>query len=442
MSDYQSLLNNLPSDWETMSIAELGTVVSGGTPSRSVTSFWQGDIPWLTPGEVSKHKSKYMQSTSEYITDAGLNNSGANLIPEGSLLVTSRATLGARVINQLQMTTNQGFKSIVFKDPKDAEYYFHFFSLLKAELERLASGTTFLEISGAEFSEIDLPIPPPKERDKINEVLDTLDTQIRETEVIITKLQQVKQGLSHDLLTRGVDENGELRPSYEEAPELYQPSELGWIPKEWNVHNFNKLLSEMRQGWSPDCKVENASLDEWGVLKTTAISWLGYDDQEHKALPSSLKPKADLEVMQGDVLITRAGPASRVGVVSYVENTRPNLMISDKMYRLRFNSHQVPKFYALALSSSAIQRCIGRTLSGMAESQTNISQKIIRDLPMIEPSEDEQNIIVAKYDSIDSKLKHELKLLNKLILKKSGLMDDLLTGKVRVTELLKQKQAS
>ena len=88
------------------------------------------------------------------------------------------------------------------------------------------------------------------EQSTIAKILDTLDSQILETEAIIAKLQQVKQGLLHDLLTRGVDENGKLRPSYEDAPELYKPSELGWIPKEWNEKSLEEI-STIKSGSTP-----------------------------------------------------------------------------------------------------------------------------------------------------------------------------------------------
>lgn len=442
MFSYKSMLNNLPEGWNTQKISELGTVTSGGTPSRVVTSFWQGDTPWLTPGEVSKYNGKYLSTTTEYITESGLRSSGANLLPTGSLLVTSRATLGARVINAVPMTTNQGFKSIIFKTTEDAEYYFHFFSLLKSELERRASGTTFLEISGTEFSDINLPVPPENERNKINEVLDILNVQILESEAIIDKLQQVKQGLLHDLLTRGVDENGALRPSYQDAPELYKPSELGWIPKDWEITDLDDALSCIDAGKSPSCPNEPASSGAWGVLKVSAVHPNGFKENENKVVESKYLQNPAYEVKNGDLLITRANTPELVGLPCLVETSRNRLMLSDKTLRLSIKDGINKAFIFFTLYQPWVRKQIEVLATGTSMSMKNISQKSLRSLRIKLPKESEQNEIYLRVKQISDSLRFESDQLNKLKLQKSGLMDDLLTGKKRVTNLLNKQPNS
>jgi type I restriction enzyme S subunit len=232
LHEYQRFLESLPKDWERKQIGQLGKVVGGGTPSRDAPSFWNGTIPWVTPGEVSGNANKFLYDSKEHISASGLAGSGANVLPVGSLMVTSRATLGARAINAVPMATNQGFKSIVFIRAEDCGYYIHLFEKVQPELVRRASGTTFLEISGAEFAGIEVPSPSASEKGLISEILDTLDTAIHETGVIIAKLKAVKKGLLQDLLTRGIVANGELRPPQSDAPHLYKQSQLGWIPND------------------------------------------------------------------------------------------------------------------------------------------------------------------------------------------------------------------
>ncbi len=197
-----------------------------------------------------------------------------------------------------------------------------------------------------------------------------------------------------------------------------------------------EAISELGQGWSPDCSPEPAAGDHWGVLKTTAIVWNGFADHENKALPVTLKPRPDLEVATGDILITRAGPKERVAVVAFVARTRPRLMISDKMYRLRLREVDVPAYFALALSSQYAQASVTRTISGMADSQTNISQSIIRTLRVMRPPTIEQREIASRVDAISARLNAEQEQLRAFGSLKIGLMDDLLTGRVRVTPLL------
>ncbi len=324
------------------------------------------------------------------------------------------------------------------KSSSDPSFLFH--TLMgKAVLEqanRHAIGSSYPAVTEKDVARFRVYSPPVGEQSKIAEVLDTLDSAIRGTEAVVAKLRAMKQGLLHDLLTRGIDANGDLRPPQPDAPHLYHQTPLGWLPKEWDVVPLGTLTLELAQGWSPDCPAEAALAHEWGVLKTTAVVWSGYQDHENKRLPEGMKPRPHLQVEAGDILITRAGPSSRVAVVAHVPATRDKLMISDKLYRLRVIPQQNPAFLALAMGSTSVQREITKTISGMAESQTNISQSTLKPLPVPRPSRPEQDAIVQALQAQAQKLETEERLLDKLRLQKSGLMDDLLTGRVPVTPLL------
>lgn len=137
MSDYQRLLAELPNDWHTLPIEDIGEVISGGTPSRGNPRYWGGESPWVTPGEVTGFGRKHLEETDEKITAEGLAQSGAKLLPANSLLVTTRASLGAAVLNAAPASTNQGFKSIAFTKHFSPDYYYHWSTKLKDELVRL-----------------------------------------------------------------------------------------------------------------------------------------------------------------------------------------------------------------------------------------------------------------------------------------------------------------
>lgn len=319
--EYQRLLQGLPVDWGRKEIRQLGTVVGGGTPSRDVPSFWRGTIPWVTPGEISGNATKFLQDTNEHISPSGLAGSGANLLPTGSLMVTTRATLGARAINAVPMATNQGFKSIIFKHAADAEFYLHFFEKVQPELVRRASGTTFLEISGAEFASIELPSPGADEKRLIAQVLDTLDTAIHETEAIIAKLKAVKQGLLHDLLTRGIDANGELRPPQSAAPQRYKQSPLGWIPKEWESKQLADLLGDfdpaMRSGPFGSALLKQELVESGfpllGIDNVHAERFVA--DYTRFVTPRKFAELARYAVRPNDLMITIMGTVGRCCIV-------------------------------------------------------------------------------------------------------------------------------
>jgi type I restriction enzyme S subunit len=426
--EYQRFLQSLPEDWGRMEIRQLGTVVGGGTPSRDVPSFWQGSIPWVTPGEVSGNATKFLHDTNERISSSGLAGSGANLLPAGSLMVTTRATLGARAINVVPMATNQGFKSIVFSQAADSAFYFHLFEKVQPELVRRASGTTFLEISAAEFAGIEVPSPVPNERRLITKVLDTLDTAIHETGAIIAKLKAVKQGLLHDLLTRGIDANGELRPPQAEAPHRFKPSPLGLIPKEWDLSTVGSQF-EIQLGKMLDAEKNVGVLKPY--LGNKAVQWdrINLGEAQHVRLTRSDLQRFRLQ--QGDLLVCEGGEVGRAAIW---DEELGECYYQKALHRLRptrgYRPRLMLELLRYLMSKDALSEYISRT------SIAHLTQEKLAAVPLPTPRSDEQDRLVATFLAGKHREQVEEAQLQKLRLLKSGLMDDLLTGRVRVTPLL------
>jgi len=435
---YGAFLNQLPDDWEQKEITQIGAVVSGGTPSREVPSFWRGSIPWVTPGEVSGEVAKLLHDTNDHISASGLAGSGANLLPAGSLLVTTRATLGARVINAVPMATNQGFKSVVFKRPEEASYYFHLFEKVKPELIRRASGTTFLEISGAEFSTIKVPSPSPNEKLKISLILDTLDTSIHETEAIIAKLKAVKQGLLHDLLTRGIAANGELRPFQTEAPHLYKESPLGWIPKEWDVIRVGED-ADIEHGFAfpghqfTDKEVGPVLLVPGNFHREGGL----YFTNENTKYFSGKYPQQYV-LSHGDVLVvmTDLSPMTLILGRTVVLTETFNVLHNQRIGKFRFKKDGMwnATFFAESLSQDAVRLKVIAEATGTTVRHTSPDR--IKSCFVARPKLPEQQSAAQRISTVDERRKLEETNLLKLKQTKAGLMDDLLTGRVRVTPLL------
>ena len=306
-----------------------------------------------------------------------------------------------------------------------------------AEIHRKTPQTTVRHLSAPSLYEIVNPPIPACEQRVVSLILDTLDSTIRQTEAIIEKLKQVKQGLLHDLLTRGIDANGELRPPLSQAPHLYKNSPLGWIPKDWHQVSLGDMLAGIDGGWSPECIEQSPNEGQWGVLKVSAISSGTYRPFESKTLPPHLQPDTSIEVGVGDVLLARAnGVADLVAVTAYVDATPSCLMLSDKTLRLRPNLEALSgRFLATLMSFHTIRKQIGGMLNG-SSGQRNISQGQIADLSIVLPSLTEQLQINNQLLAVTERIALELAVSEKLHKQKNGLMDDLLTGRVRVTPLL------
>jgi len=173
---------------------------------------------------------------------------------------------------------------------------------------------------------------------------------------------------------------------------------------------------------------------EWGVLKTTAIVWNGYNPLENKKLPSSLQPREQGVVAVDDILITRKGPRDRVGVVVHVASTPPNLMMPDTVFRIRLkaSSRLLPAFAPLTLGSLVVQKDWNCKKIGLAEAQVGINYGIVRGTLVHIPPQNEQKLIIEIVNTYNSRIFTEETYLEKFRLQKKGLMNDLLTGRVRV----------
>lgn len=294
------------------------------------------------------------------------------------------------------------------------------------------SGLKHLQKKDLKKHKVNFP-QTPKEQSKIVEILSKIDNAISETENIITKYNRIKSGLMQDLLTKGIDNKGVIRS--EETHNFINSSNFNY-PKDWQLTTIENCLISIEQGWSPNCEGDPASLNDWGILKTSSVTWGGYDENQNKKMPEILTPKTKYKVKEGDVLITRAGPNSRVGVVAFVNKTRDKLIFSDKIYRLIPKENVHNRYLALALSSEFTQRHLSNYKTGMAESQTNISQKIVLALKILLPSIEEQKRIIETLNSTENVIDSLLLNLSKLEGIKTGLMQDLLSGNKRVTHLL------
>lgn len=187
--------------FEQIPICELGEVVSGGTPKTDDPTLWNGNIAWVTPTDITKLKTKYIRATARTITDKGLKESSAKLIPAGSIVVCTRATIGALAIAEIPLATNQGFKNIIPKEKIDALFLYYAIKRQTNELIKKAAGSTFLEISKSDFEIIRLSVPKLEEQKKIGNALDLMDREIEAIQKNIDAITLQKQGLMQQLFT-------------------------------------------------------------------------------------------------------------------------------------------------------------------------------------------------------------------------------------------------
>ena len=180
-------------EWKNVKIADIATIVGGGTPDTTISEYWDGDIQWFTPSEIGK--SKYIAKSDRTITKEGLNNSSAKILPKGTILLSTRATIGECSIADKECCTNQGFQSIIVKNNTTNEFQYYLIQTKKKDLIRNACGSTFLEISANEVRKIRCNIPNIEEQRKIADFLSLLDKRIETQNKIIQQLQSLIKGI-------------------------------------------------------------------------------------------------------------------------------------------------------------------------------------------------------------------------------------------------------
>lgn len=211
-------------EWETKSINDLADVIGGGTPDTTVKSYWDGGIQWFTPSEIGKNK--FVDASLRTITEDGLNNSSAKLLPPNTLLLSSRATIGECSLSLRECATNQGFQSLVSKNC-NVDFLYYLIQTKKKDLIRKSCGSTFLEISANEVRKIQVSVPSDVEQQKIAELLSLIDKRIATQNKIIEKYESLIKGIIYQTKSTGLAHN------------TWQKTELKKVLQERNEKNAN-----------------------------------------------------------------------------------------------------------------------------------------------------------------------------------------------------------
>lgn len=304
-------------------------------------------------------------------------------------------------------------------------------------LERFcyAGSTNQLELSRTPVKASMLPVPSLAEQHAIAQILDTLDTAICETEALIDKLKAVKQGLLHDLLTRGIDANGQLRPPQSEAPQLYKESPLGWIPGEWGVQPLAAYTaSEITYG------IVQAGPHVAGGVPYIRTGDMSGDALVRESMLCTSRRIANSyvrsEVRTGEIVMAIR---ATVGKVLPVPDDLDGANLTQGTARISPNSKTDGAFLLWAIRHSRAQQALQLEIKGTTFAEITLGA--LRQVLIAAPMDiSEQREIAKRLAAIDERLRVEQEGLAKRLSEKSGLMDDLLTGRIRVTPLLESAQ--
>ncbi len=409
-------IGKIPVDWEVVRLGDVCDVIGGSTPSTKNNEYWGGEIPFATPTDITSLQGREISDTKQSITQEGLSSCGARLLPVGSVLLTSRATLGACAINTKPMATNQGFASLVCNEMAYNWFIFYKMIALQQELDRLGSGSTFKEVSKSSIRSLNFSLPPLPEQKRITDILTTVDGAIEKTTQIIDKTKELKKGLMQRLLTRGI------------GHKKFKKTEIGEIPVEWEFVNLGKMIY-LQGGFA--FKSNNYEGKGLPLVRISNVTPNGVMLNECVCLPDSFAEQFSSFLLEpGDVLVAMSGATT--GKIGVVPNKDLPALFNQRVGRFVIKgSNLIAKSYLaqVALTKRFKQDLLIDAAGG---AQPNVSGKNIEKITILLPPLQEQKKIADILTSIDNEIEKESNHKEQLELLKKGLMQVLLTGKLRV----------
>lgn len=393
----------IPTGWRQTTIGAFSKIVSGGTPSTKIDPYWGGDIPWCTPTDITACKSNYLSQTSRNITKEGLSNSAAIMLPKDALLLCTRATVGEVRIAARPMATNQGFKSLIVDGENDNKFVFYMLKTLRPVMLQKSSGSTFLELGKTDLANIRVTMPELNEQKVIAEALSDADLAIESHDALITKKRAIRDSVLHELI---VNHGGVVEIDFSKDVSL--KARIGW-----------QGLTTAEYQVSGDCFLVtgtdlNGGAVDWGTCWQVAQS--RYDQDPN------------IQLRNGDVLVTKDGTIGKVG---FVADLPGKATLNSGVFVIRPTSNELlPEYLRYVMFSPLFERFLNRLTAG--STILHLYQKDFVNFSFCIPDVEQQ----AHASTILKDLDDELVALSaekvKLEMVKQGMMQDLLTGKVRL----------
>ena len=378
------------SEKNAFSIGEIARVIGGGTPTRSNSEFYDGEIPWVTPKDM---KRWWISDSQIRITESGLEQSSARLAPERSVLVVVRSgvlkhTLPVAIARRA-VAINQDMKALICSASVEPGFLAYFIKWRSPEILQWVRATTADNFSFSKLLEMAIPLPSLDKQRRVVSLLDQVESLRAKRRAAIALLDELAQSIFLDMFGDPVAN-----------------------PKQWGKLALAEILERIDSGKSPVCLERPAELDEWGVLKLGSVTQCVFLPEENKALKEE-SYTVDHEVKAGDLLFTRKNTPELVAAVAYVRNPRPRLLLPDLIFRLVPKADApVSKVFLHGLLAFPTQRRKVRALaSGSALSMSNISKAKLLKLEVPLPPVDLQRSYARQIDAIEGlKQRHQAHL--------------------------------
>ena len=404
----QTEIGVIPEDWEVKQLKDFADFIGGGTPAKENDEYWNGDIPWISSSDIHVNNIHEI-NISRFITEKAIQESATQLCPANTLLIVSRVGVGKVAITHSEICTSQDFTNVVLRE-NNVEYVALALQPLLLSMAIVSQGTSIKGITTDEVKKIAIAIPPLEEQKRISGAIHNISNLIWSLEEQISKKKAIKQGALQELLT------GKKR--------------LPGFSNKWEIKTLRELSTEMVDGpFGSDLKTEHYTADrQVRIIQLSNIGESGWNDANTKYTTFAHAAELSRCVVQpGSVLIAKMMPAGRAIICP---DSEKGYILGSDVVKVIPNSSVDSRYLVYATKSQFYLDQIADDTQGSTRARTSVSK--LRKTGILFPSKEEQIAIATVLYNMDSEIEALEQKLAKYRQVKQGMMQKLLTGKIRL----------
>ena len=422
-------LGEVPGHWEVLPLKAGFNVVGGSTPKSEKDTYWDGDIVWVTPSDLSKLDSIAISDSIRKITSEGLASCGTSMVPPDSIVLSTRAPIGSLAIAKTELCTNQGCKSLVPREHVVPRFFAHLLSISTAELNIRGRGTTFLELSADELGAFKTGVPPKAEQQAIATFLDIetakIDGLMAEQRALVALLKEKRQAVISHAVTKGLNPAAPMKDS--------GVAWLGEVPGHWAVRPL-KFIATVQTGIAKGKDNTGKETTTVPYLRVANVQdgYLALDDMAMIEIPSADLPRYLLRY--GDVLMNEGGDFDKLGRGHIWRAEIEPCIHQNHVFAVR--PHGVSAEWLNTVTGSGYAQFYFMTRSKQSTNLASISSSNIMELPVALPPAKEQTEILAflnhqtsQLDTLTQEAQTAIALLQE---RRTALISAAVTGKMDV----------
>ena len=409
-----SVDNNIPNAWVETTLGEVCDVQSGRTPSTKNHNYWNGNIGWITPKDLSNYTKVFIKKGERSITKIGLGNSSAKLLPKHTILFSSRAPIGYVVIAENEITTNQGFKNLVCDEENSHYKFFYYLLKLKADhIEKLSSGSTFSEASASLMKSIEITIPQSiEEQTPIAQILTAFDDKIENLQAQNKTLETTAQTIFKEWFGK------------------YQIGDV--LPDGWRVGKLGEV-ENLKSGYAFKSK-DFVGISKFKALKIKDLKGNGIVSISDTSSVDENCTKIDrvqfFKLNQGDIVLAMSG--NTTGKIGIVPPHKIQLFLNQRVGKFFLKNENLKSYLYNFLMSGKFENKI--LSMGYGSAQPNISPSQIENIDIIYPKDDKLQEYLVLSNPIFDKVLINNSQIQTLKKTRDTLLPKLMSGQLRVDE--------